>query len=169
MSTRVLIAGGEAAVNELRALNGDLKIVGRVRSLADAERALRALRPSVLVLDCDLTHRDGLCSLPALRRASPETAIVLPPAADAGPRLVRAVRIAARDGERRRERDGLTTREREILRLIALGHTNREVAERLVLSVRTVETHRSRIQRRLDVRSRAGLVRWALDHGLLAP
>ena len=76
------------------------------------EQAMRALRPSVLVLDVDLTHHEGICSLPALRRASPETAIVLPPAGDRGPRLVRAVRIAARDSERRRENDGLTGRER---------------------------------------------------------
>ena len=167
VAARVLIAGGEAALHELRAPNGDVKVVGRVRSLSEAEQAMRALRPSVLVLDVDLTHHDGLCSLPALRRASPETAIVLPPAGDPGPRLVRAVRIAARDSERRRENDGLTGRERDVVRLLALGHTNHEIAERLVLSVRTVETHRSRIQHRLGLGSRAELVRWALERGLL--
>ena len=52
-------------------------------------------------------------------------------------------------------------------KLLALGHTNREIAERLFLSVRTVETHRARIQARLEVGSRAELVRWALDQGLL--
>jgi two-component system response regulator NreC len=80
---------------------------------------------------------------------------------------VRAVRIAARDSERRRENDGLTGREREVVRLVALGHTNHEIAERLVLSVRTVETHRSRIQHRLGLGSRAEIVRWALERGLL--
>jgi two-component system response regulator NreC len=64
---------------------------------------------------------------------------------------------------------GLTAREREIVRLVALGHTSREIAERLVLSVRTVETHRGRIHKRLNVSSRAELVRWALEQGLLAP
>jgi two-component system, NarL family, response regulator NreC len=167
--TRVLIAGGEAVLRELRAANSDVELIGRVRSLDDAEDALRALRPSVLVLDADLTHHEGLCSLPALRRASPGTAIVLPPAEEPGPRLVRAIRMAARDFERRREGDGLTAREREVVCLIALGHTNREIADRLVLSVRTVETHRARIQARLGVSSRAELVRWALDHGMLAP
>jgi two-component system response regulator NreC len=77
--------------------------------------------------------------------------------------------LAARDFERRRGADGLTVRERDIVRLVALGDTNREIAARLVLSVRTVEAHRARVQARLDVSSRGELVRWALDHGLLSP
>jgi two-component system, NarL family, response regulator NreC len=166
---RVLIAGGHAALAELRAAGDDVDVVGHARSIADAEEALRCLQPSVLVLDPDLCHREGLCSLPALRRAGPHTAIVLPPAGAPGPRLVRAVRMAAHNSERRRGADGLTVREREVLRLVALGHTSCEIADRLVLSVRTVEAHRARIQARLGVSSRAELVRWALDNGLLAP
>jgi two-component system, NarL family, response regulator NreC len=165
---RVLIAGGHAAASELSA-NSDFELVGHARSLDDAQEALRSLRPSVLVLDPDLCHHEGLCSLPSLRRASPDTAIVLPPAGAPGPRLVRAVRLAAQDFERRRAADGLTVRERDIVRLVALGHTSREIAERLVLSVRTVEAHRARVQARLGAASRAELVRWALDHGLLSP
>ena len=65
--------------------------------------------------------------------------------------------------------DDLTERELEILRLIALGHTNAEIAGQLYLSVRTVETHRAHIQQKLRLGSRAELVRYALDHGLLGP
>jgi DNA-binding CsgD family transcriptional regulator len=130
---------------------------------------MRRLRPSVLVLDCDHSQVGGFCSLPALRRASPATAIVLPPAGEPGPRLVRAVRMAAHHSERRREMDGLTARERDIVRLVALGHTSVEIAERLVLSARTVETHRARIHERLGLATRAELVRWALERGLLDP
>jgi len=61
----------------------------------------------------------------------------------------------------------LTERELEVLRLIALGHTNHEIAEQLFLSVRTVETHRAHIQHKLDRTTRAELVRFALDTGLL--
>ena len=64
---------------------------------------------------------------------------------------------------------GLTERERDVLRLIALGHTNAEVAERLFLSVRTVETHRANIHRKLDTDSRSELVRHALEQGLVKP
>jgi two-component system response regulator NreC len=63
--------------------------------------------------------------------------------------------------------DDLSDRELEVLRMIALGHTNAEIGEQLFLSVRTVETHRSHIQQKLGRSSRAELVRYALDRGLL--
>jgi two-component system response regulator NreC len=75
--------------------------------------------------------------------------------------------MASHDFDRRRADDGLTLRERDVLRLIALGYSNAEAADHLTLSKRTVETHRARIQRRLGLSSRAELVRWALDRGLL--
>ncbi len=63
--------------------------------------------------------------------------------------------------------DDLTEREAEVLRLVALGHTNAEMAEQLYLSVRTVESHRARIGQKLRLSTRAELVRYALDRGLL--
>jgi len=63
--------------------------------------------------------------------------------------------------------DDLSEREVSVLRLIALGHTNTEIGEQLYISVRTVETHRSHIQRKLMLSSRAELVRYALDHKLI--
>jgi two-component system response regulator NreC len=64
--------------------------------------------------------------------------------------------------------DGLSDRELEILRLIALGFTNSQVAEELFLSVRTVETHRAHIQQKLGLSDRAELVRYALDRKLVS-
>ncbi len=63
--------------------------------------------------------------------------------------------------------DDLTPREVDVLRRIGLGHTNAEIAEQLFLSVRTIETHRAHIQQKLRRTTRAELVRYALDHGLL--
>ena len=63
--------------------------------------------------------------------------------------------------------DGLSEREVQVLRMIALGHTNAEIAGELFLSVRTVETHRAHIQQKLRLGSRAELVRYALEHHLL--
>jgi two-component system, NarL family, response regulator NreC len=63
--------------------------------------------------------------------------------------------------------DKLSAREVEVLRLIALGHTSVEIARQLVLSPRTVETHRARIHRKLELTTRAELVRYALGRGLL--
>ena len=65
------------------------------------------------------------------------------------------------------EHDPLSDREREILRLLALGHTNQEIAQMLFISVRTAETHRAHIMQKLRLETRAELVRYALARGLL--
>lgn len=94
--------------------------------------------------------------------------------------LIEAVRAAA-VGERhlppavaaglKREEDDdhpvLSPRETEVLKLMALGHTNREIGEQLSLSVRTVETHRAHIQQKLGLSSRPDLTRYALANGLI--
>ena len=80
-----------------------------------------------------------------------------------GARLV-AADTAAR---KRAEEDPLSDREREVLRLLALGHTNQEIAKMLYISVRTAETHRAHIMQKLSLHSRADLVRYALANGLL--
>jgi len=63
--------------------------------------------------------------------------------------------------------DQLTPREKEVCTLLAYGHTNAEIAEKLFISERTVETHRNNLMRKLDLKSRAELVRFAIDNGLL--
>jgi two-component system, NarL family, response regulator NreC len=76
--------------------------------------------------------------------------------------------VAAEAEERvRAEEDPLSEREHEILRLLALGHTNQEIASQLFLSVRTVETHRAHIMQKLRISNRAELVRYALERGML--
>jgi two-component system, NarL family, response regulator NreC len=103
----------------------------------------------------------------------------------AGQQLVRAIRVAAGGGTylepglgarlaahaaaTQRSAPELTERELEVLRLIARGHTNREIAERLFLSVRTVEGHRARIQRKLGRSRRSDLVDYVLERGLVEP
>ncbi|HTZ05810.1 MAG TPA: response regulator transcription factor [Gaiellaceae bacterium] len=78
-------------------------------------------------------------------------------------------RLAAAEAEAqaRAAADPLSEREREVLRLLALGHTNQEIAKMLFISVRTAETHRAHIMQKLRLSTRAELVRYALDHGLL--
>ena len=76
--------------------------------------------------------------------------------------------LAAEVEERKRaEADPLSEREREVLRLLALGHTNQEIAKLLYISVRTAETHRAHIMQKLHLSSRADLVRYALANGLM--
>jgi two-component system, NarL family, response regulator NreC len=98
--------------------------------------------------------------------------------------LVEAVRLAADDQpylqpkigarlatepEQTGPPDGLSDRELDVLRLIALGHTNSEIAGQLYLSVRTVESHRAHIQQKLRLNKRAELVKYALEHDIVQP
>jgi two-component system, NarL family, response regulator NreC len=80
-----------------------------------------------------------------------------------GARLVAAEADAARAAEE----DPLSEREREVLRLLALGYTNQEIAKQLFISVRTAETHRAHVMQKLRLQSRAELVRYAIARGLL--
>ena len=120
-------------------------------------------------------------SEPAFAREAMQAGVlgyILKEAADA--ELVKAVRLAA-DGQTYLQPDlgarlaaepagppdDLSARELEILRLIALGHTNAEIGDQLVISVRTVESHRAHIQQKLRVTKRSELVRYALERGML--
>ena len=82
---------------------------------------------------------------------------------------VLGARLVAAEAEERTEaeQDPLSDREHEVLRLLALGHTNQEIAKMLYLSVRTVETHRTHILQKLRLTTRADLVRYAIEHDLL--
>jgi two-component system response regulator NreC len=78
-------------------------------------------------------------------------------------------RMVAAETKERAEADAdpLSEREHEVLRLLALGHTNQEIAKSLYISVRTAETHRAHIMQKLGLSSRADLVRYALEKGIL--
>jgi len=78
-----------------------------------------------------------------------------------------AARVASAPEVRTGPPDDLTDREAEVLTLIALGHTNGEIAQQLFLSIRTVETHRAHIQQKLRLSKRSELVRYALENGLV--
>ncbi len=83
------------------------------------------------------------------------------------PALGARLATAEAEASARAEADPLSDREREVLRLLALGHTNQEIAKTLFISVRTAETHRAHIMQKLRLTTRAELVRYALAQGLL--
>jgi two-component system, NarL family, response regulator NreC len=152
----------------------DLNMPGRssLEAVPDIKQASPATEIVVLTMQNE----------PAFARKALQAGVrgyVLKEAADA--ELVQAVRSAAAgdtylqpalgarlvsepDSQRS---DGLSEREREVLRLIALGHTNAEIAEQLYLSIRTVESHRAHIQQKLRLSGRAELVRYALERGMV--
>ena len=153
----------------------DLNMPGRasLEALPDITGASPGTRVVVLTMQSE----------PAFAREAMQAGVlgyILKEAADA--ELVTAVRLAAADqtylqpdlgarlaAEPAGPPDDLSARELEILRLIALGHTNAEIAEQLVISVRTVESHRAHIQQKLRVSKRSELVRYALERGMLEP
>jgi len=83
------------------------------------------------------------------------------------PALGARIAVADAEAERSAAEDPLSDREREVLRLLALGHTNQEIAKMLFVSVRTAETHRAHIMQKLRISTRAELVRYAISRGVL--
>lgn len=155
----------------------DLWMVGR--SSVAAIPALLALSPQtrVVMLTSDddvVAARQALQAGAAgyvLKRADRQELATAIRATAAGERYVQpdvGARLAVAAPERPPV-DELTPREREVVSLLAQGMTNAEIAAELKLSVRTVESHRARIQHKLGVFGRSSLVRYARDHGLLAP
>jgi two-component system response regulator NreC len=149
-------------------------------------RAVREHAPSVCVLLLTM-HEDAALLREALRLGA--SGYVLKKAAEA--ELLTAIRAVARgeayvdpamtrvmiegylgiDGSQRAEvaqADGLTAREVEVLKLTAEGYTNKEIAEKLVISVKTVETHKAHIAEKLGVKSRVEWLRYAREKGLLS-
>jgi two-component system, NarL family, response regulator NreC len=186
LSIRVLVVDDHAVVRS--GLRRVLDAEDDIETVGEAPNADRAIfealehKPDVVLMDVTMPDKSGVEALPALLQSVPDTRVLMlsmhddpgyvRAAFEAGERYVHpalgAKLIAAEAEERRRaETDPLSEREREVLRLLALGHTNQEIASMLYISVRTAETHRAHIMQKLRLSSRAQLVRYALDSGLI--
>jgi two-component system, NarL family, response regulator NreC len=186
-----------SGVRRVLEASGTIEVVGEASGVREALDRARMLRPDVVVLDLTLRDGSGLDVISELREAGARVVIlsmqdepayarkafelgaqgyVVKDAAD--DELVSAIdtvladriyvhpALAARLVMREPE-DDLTDREREILRLIALGYTNQEIAGQLFLSVRTIEAHRRHILDKLRLSTRAELVRYALERHIV--
>jgi two-component system, NarL family, response regulator NreC len=176
---------------------GRFEIVGEAGGVGEALERARLLRPDVVVLDLTLRDGSGLDAIAELREAGARVVILsmqdepayarrafelgaqgyvvkdaadeeLADAIDAvlADRIYVYPAIAARLVMPEPE-DDLSERERQILRLIALGYTNQEIAGQLFLSVRTIEAHRRHILDKLRLSTRAELVRYALERRIV--
>lgn len=150
----------------------------------EATQALRAKYPQIQVLALTM-HEDETYVFQLLRAGAAGYVLKRAAAQD----LVQAVRAAAKgeaflypsvarkvvedylrrveSGEERERYDGLTTREKEILTLIAQGSSNQQIAEKLFISIKTVQTHRAHILEKLGLHDRTELVRYAIRKGLI--
>ena len=111
-----------------------------------------------------LKGASGAELLAALRAVNRGDVYIQPPVAK---RLVADYLRRIDSGEEKAQYDGLTERERQILRLIAEGSTSQQIADALVLSVNTVNTHRRHIMEKLNLHNRADLIRYAVRKGLV--
>jgi two-component system response regulator NreC len=180
-------ADGDEALRLARALQPDIVLMDINMPGAggiETTRRLMELQPDVRVLI--LTVHEDECLLQAALQAG-AAGYILKRAVES--ELVNAIHAAARGdlyihpgmtrallnttgalpAARQTITAILTPRETEVLGLIAKGHTNRQVAEILGLSVRTVESHRANLMDKLELQSRVELVRYAADCGLLEP
>jgi len=128
------------------------EVLAEAGDVSTTEHRLNAYRPRVLILDLTMPGESSLAAIPRMRETWPGTQIVVLTMHNDPAFAREALRAAAGPP------DDLTAREVEVLRLIALGHTNEEIASTLHLSVRTVESHRAHIQQKTRHTTRAELV-----------
>src|SRR6478736_2647565 len=159
----IVIADDHAVVRQgLRLLleaEDDLAVVGESSDVRETCALLRECTPSVVLLDLHMGRELSLSALFEIRGASPDTAVVIL-TMEVDPAIGGLALSNAEDAV-------LTDRELEVLRLVALGHTNSEIATKMYISPRTVETHRANLQSKLGITARPELVRYALEHGVI--
>lgn len=180
-------ADGHEAVRRAQELRPDVVLMDAVMPGLNGVEATRQIRRQlprtrVLMLTGYGDDERVLASLEAgasgyvMKRSDPEELVLAIQAVHRGNSYFsselsartdpRELMVRSRRGE---SRSLLTPREREVLQLISEGYVNREIADRLVISPKTVEVHRANIMQKLGARSRADLVRYALEQGLVTP
>ncbi|WP_159881995.1 response regulator transcription factor [Paenibacillus puerhi] len=189
----------------------DLKVIGEATEGDEGVRAALELKPDVVLMDFSMPHgKDGLTATTELKKALPDTAVLILTMHDDDEYLFRAIQAGAsgyilksapheellaairsvaagnaylyptatkrlmseyleklKNPENKGTYDSLSEREKEILALVAKGYANKEIAELLVISVKTVETHKSNVMEKLGLKTRPELVKFALKKGLL--
>ncbi|MGQ0642674.1 MAG: response regulator transcription factor [Gemmatimonadaceae bacterium] len=168
------------------AQNSTRYILQRVDSAEAFAQSLQEFQPDVVLCDHALAEFSATDALTMLRAARSTAPLIVVAGAFDDRSDVGSLRAGAEDFvlksnlsrlpssiaaalESRRQLEKLSPRQREVLRLVAEGHTTREIARDLQLSAKTVETHRGAIMKRLGIHDLVGLVRYAMRVGLVPP
>jgi DNA-binding NarL/FixJ family response regulator len=177
-------ADAELIRRELRR-SGLPTISERVDSEPAFASALREFAPNVVLSDHSLAQFDAEGALALLRKVRPATPLIIVTGSLIGDKTVACLRAGVEDViikenlhrlaasithavHLRRPLDKLTRRQIEVLQMVADGYRTREIAENLKLSVKTIESHRGEIMKRLEIHDVVGLVRYAMRVGLVA-
>jgi DNA-binding NarL/FixJ family response regulator len=196
-------------VRALLEIHEDMDVIGEAGDGREAVAQVSELTPDIILLDISMPFMDGLEATRRIRKANPNTSVLILTqhedkeyvlsAVKAGAagciskkavssELVSAIRAIYRGGsflyppvakllieDYLQRTDGetdpyerLTDREREVLQLVAEGRTNQEIADLLVLSMKTVLGHRAKIMEKLDIHSRTDLIKYAIRRGLIS-
>ena len=178
---------GQEAVDRTRALQPDILLLDITLPVMDGLEVLAHIRthaPATKVLmltmhdDVEYLRRAlaGGCAGYVLKRAADSQVLTAIRAVYGGGTYLHPIHARAllddmvgrsAEAEMQSQEPSLSEREREVIRLVALGYTNRQIADTLFLSVKTVETYRARAMEKLGLKTRAELVRYALNHKLL--
>lgn len=177
-------ADAELIRQELRR-SGLPAISERVDSEAAFASALRDFAPNVVLSDHSLGQFDAQSALALLRKVRPATPLIIVTGSLIGDKTVACLRAGAEDViieenlhrlaasithavHLRRPLDKLTPRQIEVLQMVAGGYRTREIAAHLKLSIKTIESHRGQIMKRLEIHDVVGLVHYAMRVGLVA-
>lgn len=160
-------------------------VMERVDSEEAFSKAVREFAPDVVLTDHSLSEFDACDALDILRTRRPATPLIIVTGSVTGEKTVAFIRGGAEDVvlkshihrlgasindavSVRRPLEKLTARQLEVLRLVAEGHRTRVIADRLKLSVKTVESHRGAVMKRLGIHDVVSLVRYAMRVGLVS-
>jgi two-component system, NarL family, response regulator NreC len=178
MSVTIVVAGNRDIFGQgLRLLlegQEDFRVIAEATTGLEAGQLVQVLQPNVLVVDFMMSDLSSLEVTRQVRRHSPATHVVIlsvysddahvsPPL----PEHLIETYLSNAHGALIAPYETLTPREREVLHLAARGLTNREIATALFISPRTVETRRANLMRKLNLRTQADLIRFALQRGIL--
>jgi len=208
---RILVADDHEVVREgMRALiehEPGWEVCGVATNGQEAVETAKKLKPEVIVLDVNMPELDGLQALRAIKRALPNSEVIIFSAhhseeaiedlfdagaksyiqkSDAGRYLMAAIKSVAEHkafftpeisqilfarflsvDRAKKQMHSLTNRERDVMRLLAQGSSNKEVAAALGISIRTAETHRAALMHKLGLNSLAALVRYAIRNNII--
>jgi DNA-binding NarL/FixJ family response regulator len=148
-------------------LEDSVDIIGDASEVDAAIEMIRERQPDVVLLDVHIPGGGGRTVLESVASTHPEIRFLALSVSDSPEDVIAIVRAETLPAGSDPEFDQLSPREKEVLRLIALGHTYKETAMRLDIAAKTIERHVSSVLRKLQLSNRHELARWAADHRIV--